>query len=406
MVFDEVDTISYALDDAVNKVSNHQGDTQTVDTLFSYLNKETLTKDEYDAILNLDYYPDEARCRGGIAKVEQNLLNDLDVLKRRTADPRIPEIEMKIKNMFAAKCKELPEEADEETEDEDLRKLDEEKSRIEEAEQKRQSERIRQRAKKKNEVQQSSPKENEPRKSTRERKKTEKVKALETSKKATKRSSPRAVTGSLPPKKRAKIDRRRSITKKPPPPPPPPPPKKKPRPPPPPPPKKPRPPPPPLPPKNNQPAPPAEGKKKKKAMKNGKTKRCVTSRPNSIASVKDQAVRLKFEVCAKFIKGLQNLNTFPEKEIRDFWPKSQHLMLTYDELVQKPRGKTVKRPTPLTFLLRPEGLDVKEFGKMLKRIGTAMEKGGRNIGKGYQIADTPEEYSDWVFGQHEKRKKG
>ena len=148
-----------------------------------------------------------------------------------------------------------------------------------------------------------------------------------------------------------------------------------------------------------------EKKKSSKVMKNGKYRRSVTSPPTSLSSVKDRTVRTKFEVCAKHISELQYCNTFEEKAPRDYHPKSQHFMFTYDELVQKPhyvKNGIAIRPSPLGIFLAPKGVSQKSFAATLQKISKEMAK---NSGKGYVFATSTEEYSELVFGHINTKSK-
>lgn len=131
--------------------------------------------------------------------------------------------------------------------------------------------------------------------------------------------------------------------------------------------------------------------------KNGKLRRSVSTCPYSLKSVKDKTVRDKFKVCANHISELQYCNTFEEKAWRDYYPKSQHFMFTYDEMVQKPYKECgpPKRSNPLCIFLPPEGVGVKEFGNILQKVSKEMSK---NTGKGYRMAKDKDDYFDLVFG--------
>ena len=129
-------------------------------------------------------------------------------------------------------------------------------------------------------------------------------------------------------------------------------------------------------------------------VKHSQVKRLVGSRPTSVNDMKDRTVRTKFELCAKNISELQNCNTMEDEAARNFHPKSQHIMFTYDELVQDPENANygiTRREEPIMIFLIPEGMSVQELGSHLIRIGTEMIKGS---GKGYHICSSPEEYRE------------
>ena len=133
-------------------------------------------------------------------------------------------------------------------------------------------------------------------------------------------------------------------------------------------------------------------------VKTSQVKRRVDSRPTSVNDMKDRTVRTKFELCTKNISELQNCNTMEDEAARNFHPKSQHIMFTYDELVEDPENANygiTRREEPIMVFLIPEGMSVQELGSHLIRIGTEMIKGS---GKGYHICSSTEEYRELVFG--------
>jgi hypothetical protein len=134
-------------------------------------------------------------------------------------------------------------------------------------------------------------------------------------------------------------------------------------------------------------------------------RRKVHTRPSSVAGVKDRTVRAKFELAGKHISELQYCNTWEEEDDRLLHPKSQHFMVTFDEMVQQPhysKHNRYKRKNPVLILLTPEDFDEKAFGSKLVSIGKAMMK---RSGTGYVCISDPDEYSELVFGKRLKKKQ-
>ena len=78
-------------------------------------------------------------------------------------------------------------------------------------------------------------------------------------------------------------------------------------------------------------------------------RRPVRSRPISLNQIKDEVASRQSEVALKSVNKLQYCTTWEHDQERNEKPKSQHIMLTYDELVPKPTEATYSRYT------RPEG---------------------------------------------------
>ena len=81
--------------------------------------------------------------------------------------------------------------------------------------------------------------------------------------------------------------------------------------------------------------------------------------------------------CTGFIKKLQNSTTWRDEHERKTNPKSQHFMLSFDEVVPRPYlvSGTKKRVEPISVFLVPDlGFDVKKFGSHLITLGKQMLK--------------------------------
>ena len=134
-------------------------------------------------------------------------------------------------------------------------------------------------------------------------------------------------------------------------------------------------------------------------MTNGVNRRSVFSQPISCAGLKDQTVRLKFSTAVKQVSQLQYCSTFAMERLRNLYPKSQHFMFTYDELVEKPHYQPdPERSEPCFIFLAPVGVDREELGRQFQIVGKAMEEGS---GDGYYFAKDTEEYKEKVFGKKE-----
>ena len=119
--------------------------------------------------------------------------------------------------------------------------------------------------------------------------------------------------------------------------------------------------------------------------------------PRSTNSCKDKASRDHFKRSTEFIKKFQNLTTWRDEHQLKTNPKSQHFMLSYDQVVPKPyaTGGSKQRVNPISVFLVPDhGFDVKEFGKHLITLGKQMVK---NSGKGYTCTNMADEYSYLLF---------
>ena len=63
------------------------------------------------------------------------------------------------------------------------------------------------------------------------------------------------------------------------------------------------------------------------------------------------------------MEQLLDCSTWEDKIMRDHNPKTQHFMLTYDELVQRPFNTIgVKRDRPLLVFYSPDGVDQHDLG--------------------------------------------
>ena len=103
---------------------------------------------------------------------------------------------------------------------------------------------------------------------------------------------------------------------------------------------------------------------------------------------------------------VQNLCTFPNKTKRDRYPKVMPIIVTFDELVEKPhKVKTgmLWRDECFASVLVPEGLSSKMVGEMFIKLGNEMIE---NSGKDFLCTNNVEEYKKGLFGQSERKGEG
>mmetsp|Transcript_8425 Transcript_8425/g.20724 ORF Transcript_8425/g.20724 Transcript_8425/m.20724 type:complete len:504 (-) Transcript_8425:69-1580(-) len=139
--------------------------------------------------------------------------------------------------------------------------------------------------------------------------------------------------------------------------------------------------------------------------KNGKNRRSVRSSPYSVSCMKDRTVRGKFEACASHMAKLHTCGTMSNMKAVEYHPKSQHFMYTYDELVTKPHyapDSMNKREEAIHVFLTPRGVDEKEFGQRLTKVGREMSKGS---GRGYHLTQDQDKYHALVFGEGMQTRK-
>jgi len=142
-------------------------------------------------------------------------------------------------------------------------------------------------------------------------------------------------------------------------------------------------------------------------MKKKGGRRSVHSHPKTVNQVKDEVVVKKCGHATKVIKELQYCSTWEHQQDRDEKPKSQHFMLTYDELVPKPTKSKLsryRRPEGYLFnFLVPEGVNLTDFGTKLANIGKDMASGNAE-GIHWKCTGDPDEYCKFVFGDENESK--
>ena len=130
------------------------------------------------------------------------------------------------------------------------------------------------------------------------------------------------------------------------------------------------------------------------ATNNERRKLC--SRPYSIACLKDRTVRAKFETVVKHMSQLHFTSTF-EESIPIEQQKTQHFMVTYDKLIEKPGKKGTERSKNTTIFFCPERVNQACLAARLIRLGLAMA--GRSSEENFVLTSDEKEYYELVFGK-------
>ena len=149
-----------------------------------------------------------------------------------------------------------------------------------------------------------------------------------------------------------------------------------------------------------------EAPKKKKSAKSTSRKRSIDSRPERIGQLKDEVMRDQHDKMLHRMNLVQNLCTFPNETERDRYPKVMPIIVTFDELVEKPhKVKTgmLWRDECFASVLVPEGLSSEMVGEMFIKLGNEMIE---NSGKDFLCTNNVEEYKKGLFGQSERKGEG
>ena len=158
----------------------------------------------------------------------------------------------------------------------------------------------------------------------------------------------------------------------------------------------------------------ADGEEKAKIVSLNKKKKAnrrqVHSRPKTLNQIKDEVASRQSEVALKCVNKLQYCTTWEHDQERNVQPKSQHIMLTYDEMVPKPTEATYSRYTRLEghvfYFCVPEDFDtgnnLVNFGTKLASIGQEMASGVKE-GTNWKYTHNTKEYHELVFGLRGKQ---
>ena len=111
------------------------------------------------------------------------------------------------------------------------------------------------------------------------------------------------------------------------------------------------------------------------------------------------------------MKDLQQMSTLEQHATQpnDSWPKSQHVMLIYDELIQKPYKENASyfRDKRMLGLLIPSRLDKQKFGQALIDVGMEMI-GTKRTGvseNDFLVTEDKDEFHEAIFGKKVTKRK-
>ena len=116
---------------------------------------------------------------------------------------------------------------------------------------------------------------------------------------------------------------------------------------------------------------------KKPTSKRKGGRRKVGTRPTTPTQMKDETTQRVFRSTVEKLKKLQILMTPKEERKRKYFPKVQPFMFLYDEMETKPhtiRDSVFHRIAPELSILAPDGVDMKDLGVKLVKLGKALQE--------------------------------
>jgi hypothetical protein len=158
-----------------------------------------------------------------------------------------------------------------------------------------------------------------------------------------------------------------------------------------------------------------EGEHKPSSTKKRKVKkRLVGSHSTSIKQMKDAVVRAQAMIAASKVSTIQTMTTYATVMQAQNNPRSDTVLLHYDEIVERPDKKSEgerARLLPKWTMLLPQGANEKQMGAELEKLGKAMQeekkRGGNKKSKAkaaekrefeYDVVHTYEKYLESIYG--------
>jgi hypothetical protein len=152
----------------------------------------------------------------------------------------------------------------------------------------------------------------------------------------------------------------------------------------------------------------------KQSKKRKVKKRLVGSYSTSIKQMKDAVVRTQAMIAASKIATIQTMTTYGTERQAMNNPKSDTILLNYDEIVERPDKKSEgerARVIPKWTILVPVGTKEKDMGIELEKLGKAMQeekKRGKKSNKAikaekkefeYEVVTSCEKYLASIYGK-------
>ena len=158
---------------------------------------------------------------------------------------------------------------------------------------------------------------------------------------------------------------------------------------------------------------------RKESKKN--KKRLVGTCSRSIKQMKDAVVRAQAVIAATKVSTIQSMTSYESKTQAQNCPKSETLLLNYDEIVERPdkqcEGERARK-VPKWAILVPIGADEKEIGLQLEKLGRAIQVGKKRGKKGgkaakneplmefdYSVVRSNDNYLESIYGPVPKAPK-
>lgn len=168
--------------------------------------------------------------------------------------------------------------------------------------------------------------------------------------------------------------------------------------------------------KREQPHEDITGEEKQPSLKKRKVKkRLVGSNSTSIKQMKDAVVRTQAMIAASKISTIQTMTTYATAMQSENNPRSDTVLLHYDEIVERPDKKSEgerARVLPKWTMLLPKGANVKMMGAELEKLGKAMQEEKKRSGTNkkskaktvekrefeYDVVHSCEKYLESIYG--------
>ncbi len=140
-------------------------------------------------------------------------------------------------------------------------------------------------------------------------------------------------------------------------------------------------------------------------------KRLVGSYSTSIKQMKDAVVRTQAMIAASKISTIQTMTSYATVTQAHNNPKSDTILLNYDEIVERPDKNSEgerARLLPKWTILAPQGTHEKEMGVALEKLGKAMQEEKKRGSKKksikqekefeYDVVDNYQSYLASIYG--------
>jgi hypothetical protein len=158
----------------------------------------------------------------------------------------------------------------------------------------------------------------------------------------------------------------------------------------------------------------SQGKRKATGARATSQKRSKGTNSNSVVQVKDAVVRSQFEMLTDRLVTCQIMTAYKEQVQAANNPEFHSLLLTYDEIVDKPDEHLEgarKREIPVWSIFMPSHLDPKDMGVRLEALGKAMQdtpKFNKKKNKPFdlEVVSTPQAFYETHYGRKRTKKRG